>query len=225
MGLYDRVYMSGKRISRQQRDIILESARAVGISPGTVVITQGSGSEAGLSAGTHAGITGSADIRVWNIPSEKIVPFCLEMRRRGAGATWPRTRQFGWTRGDHIHSLVGCGDKGDDPNLSASAKRQVAAWEAGRNGLSNNDPDPIARPQVWPIARWSNVGRGKSGPDVRWAQQALNRYMPRRTPLVLDGVWGPATERRWQLAVVKARRSGINLFLFLGMRFGRRVMN
>lgn len=221
MGLYDRVYLTGKRLTRQQRALILESARVVGIDPAKVVVTQGSWSSSGLSAGTHAA-SGAADLRVWNLPPDKIVPFCIEMRRRGAGATWPRTRRYGWHLGDHIHSLVGCGDSGDDPNLSASAKRQVAAWKAGRNGLSNNGPDPISRPAVWPVARWSSVGQGKSGPDVMRVQRALNSYMPRRTPLVLDGKWGPATERRWQLAVVKARRRGINLFLFLGLRYGWR---
>lgn len=222
MGLFDRVTFTGERVSRRHRDIIREAARAVGIDPAKVVVTQGSGSSGSLSGGTHAGRTGAADIRVWNLPADKVVPFCVEMRRRGAGATWPRTRRFGWYEGDHIHSLDGVGDSVDDPNLSESARRQVELWKAGRNGLANNGIDPISRPRVWPTARWSRVGLGKRGDDVLLVQRALARYVG------LDystgpGVWGAKTQAAWLRAAAKSGRTGSNLFSLLGARYGFRA--
>lgn len=223
MGLYDRVERNGRRITRQHRILLDESLRAVGIDPAKAVVTQGSWSMGSLSGGTHGG-SGALDLRVWNLPPGKLVPLVVEMRRRGAGATWLRSSEFGWTTGDHIHSLVGCGDAGDDPFLSASAQRQVQLWVKGRNGLANNAPDPHARPKVWPLVHWSGVGRGKRGDDVLLVQKALAEYVG------LDyssgpGVWGARTQAAWLRAAVKSRRSGINLLAFLGYRFGFRPAN
>lgn len=220
MGLYDRVDANGSRITRQHRILLHESARAVGIDPARLYVTQGSWSQGSLSGGTHAA-SGALDLRTWNLPADKLVALVVEMRRRGAGATWVRSRRFGWDDGDHIHSLVGCGDAGDDPFLSASAQRQVAAWKRGTNGLANGAPDPHPRPAVWPLVEWSGVGYGKRGADVLLVQKALARYVG------LDyssgpGVWGARTQAAWLRASVKARRKGIDLLAFLGYRYGFR---
>lgn len=222
MGLYDRVDRNGKRLTRQHRMLLDASLRAVGVDPARAVVTQGSWSQGSLSGGTHAA-SGALDLRVWNLPGDILVPLVTEMRRRGAGATWVRSRRFGWNDGDHIHSLVGCGDIGDDPFLSASAQRQVQQWVMGRNGLSNGAIDPHPRPKVWPIVRWRNCGRGQRGDDVLRVQKALAQYVG------LDytsgpGVWGVKTQAAWLRAVVKSKRKGIDLLAFLGYRYGYRPL-
>lgn len=227
MALHDRVRLDGDLVTRQHRELLRAAAREVGIDP--LLVSQGSWSDGGLSGGTHGG-SGAVDIRVVNIPPSKRVPFVTACRKRGAGATWLRSAAYGWSKGDHIHSLLGCGDEGDDPGLSASAKRQVALWARGLNGLTNNAPDPFPRPKVWPLTKWTVIagriaGRNRLVPSshVLRVQRALKAYVG------LDyttgpGIWGKRTQDAWNRAAVKAGLTGIDLLSFLGYRYGYRPM-
>lgn len=99
----------------------------------TFTIVQGSWSDAAASGDTHTG-AGAGDLRTWNLPAH-ITPqrAVLELRKAGLIA-WYRHSGQGFD--PHIHFI----DYGN-PELAPAAQRQVAAWEAGRNGLANNGPD------------------------------------------------------------------------------------
>jgi hypothetical protein len=225
MGFYDRVYFGSKKVTKQHKMLTLEAAREVGLT--RITPTQGSWSGADLSAGTHSG-SGALDISVRNIPVDKRVPFVVAMRKRGAGATWVRSRKYGWTRGDHIHSMMGCGDSGDDPMISASGKRQVAQWKRGLNGLANGARDPHPRPKIWPLTSWGTIenrinGKYRAVPsaNVLRVQKALAKYVG------LDyssgpGFWGKRTQEAWAKARAKSDLSPVDLFMLLGYRYGYR---
>jgi len=116
---------------------------------------------------------------------------------------------------------MGRGDAGDDPGLSASAKRQVQQWAAGRNGLSSGGPDYHPRPKVWPIVRMSAVGYGKRGLAVLRVQRALAKYVGLNYATG-PGIWGKRTRAAWREAAAKSGLSGIELLAFLGYRYGFR---
>lgn len=109
------------------------------------VVTQGS-YQAGAGDPNSAGIHdkgGAVDLR-WCGHDE-----CVRALREAGMAAWHRTDTQGpWA--PHIHAVVI-----DHPLLSDSARRQVARYLEGRNGLANNLADdgprlnPIPRP-VWP---------------------------------------------------------------------------
>lgn len=96
--------------------------------------TQGSYSTSvGASAGTHAG-GGAVDLSVSELTDWQVQLVVFLMRRVGFAA-WHRSATEGnWAQ--HIHGIaIGC------PDLSPSAKNQVAAYKAGKNGLANGKAD------------------------------------------------------------------------------------
>lgn len=223
MGLWDKVTFNGKRVTRLDRDLLQEAARAVGFDPKKIVLAQGSWNLGGLSAGTHAG-SGAWDIDLSNFPAALQIPMVVECRKRGAGSTFIRSAKYGWTQsGAHIHGVHGCGDAGDDPYMSDPAKRQVVLWVKGYDGLKGFNKDPFPRPKIWPRVSWSVVGLGKKNASVTLVQGALKRYCS--PDLVVDGYWGPKTQASWLKACVKTGRTGINLLSLLGNRYGFRPDN
>lgn len=100
-------------------------------------IVQGSWSSADASAGTHTG-AGAIDLRTWNLPASIPPAEAVRGLRLAGLIAWYRTPAQGFD--EHIHAI----DYGN-PELAPAARTQVAAWEAGRNGLANNGPDDGAR--------------------------------------------------------------------------------
>lgn len=151
----DVIMVDGEKIRRGFYLRILAAAKAAGIDPDDVTIVQGSWSGAGASAGTHLK-DGLADIRIWNLPQSRLLAFVTEMRRLDLPC-WLRTPQYGWTQtGPHLHVMCRAYQRG----MSDSAKRQLAAFDMGLNGLANNDRDPFARPKPvdWkPPAKYATV--------------------------------------------------------------------
>jgi hypothetical protein len=131
--------------------LIRDAAKAAGIDPAKVVITQGSWHKGALSGDTHNG-NGAADIRVWNLPSGLLEKFVVELRRRG-GIAWLRDRAHGWTSGDHIHVIWR-----DAKGLSSGAKWQVAEYDKGHDGLSRRGPDYHPRPKQYRFVVKPKVG-------------------------------------------------------------------
>jgi hypothetical protein len=185
------------------------------------------GTAVAQSAGTHAG-GGVVDIRTVPMRSRSQKLAAVRALRRVGFAAWLRPYVENlW--GEHIHAVaIGC------PDLAPAASRQVAAYYQGRDGLAGNRPDPHAdlgvKPTTWeayskplPVVSWSKLRAGKpASPDVERVQRALNRYMPRRTPLVVDGKWGRKTSRRWGLAVVKSGgKRGVHLLRFFADLYGK----
>lgn len=87
----------------------------------------------GASAGTHAG-GGAIDVGVSALTPDQIKLVVFLMRRVGIAA-WHRTPDEGnWAA--HIHGI-----NKTCPDLSPQAEQQVAAYMAGKSGLSSNKAD------------------------------------------------------------------------------------
>jgi hypothetical protein len=214
MGLWDKVSLGGKRVTRADRDLIRSAFKSVGLDPSTIRLNQGSWNLGGLSAGTHAA-SGAWDIDMDRVPLAKQVPLVVALRARGAGASWLRSARYGWTSsGPHIHGLHGCGKEGDDPLMSGPANRQVAAWVRGENGLKSGGKDPFPRPKIWPLVKWRNCGLGKRNDQVKLVQKALG--------VLVDGYWGPKTQAAWLKWCLAHGRTGINALSLLGYSKGFR---
>ena len=170
-------------------------------------IVQGSyNTSVGASAGTHAG-GGALDCLNVSLAEIRL------MRECGGFASDRLPSEGPWGRHNHV-VLVDC------PHLSASAKRQIVAYRAGRNGLANNRTDrgprvtirswraglawareqlnPTPKPAPKPAGR-RTLRRGSTGEDVRQLQAELLRCFPSYAGHIRDSGgpnqnFGPATE-------------------------------
>lgn len=167
----------GEKIRRGFYLRILAAAKAAGIDPRLVKLAQGSWSNGGASAGTHVG-DGAADVRTLPLPHRRILAFNTELRRVGL-ISYYRSPEYGWTEtGEHLHIL----DPAYLEGMAPSAKRQVAAYRAGLNGLADGGRDPFPRPTVEPWspatrtarvkARWTVV-RAKPARASAWVKRLL----------------------------------------------------
>lgn len=122
---------------------ILDAADEVGIPHDLIEVVQGSYNPGGVEASgsTHAD-GGTYDLRLKGISDAKAEKWCVALRKRGACA-FPRIPKYGWDKGRHIHTV----DR-FEPDLSHSARWQVAEYDAGRNALSGDSSarDPLPHP-------------------------------------------------------------------------------
>ena len=103
-------------------------------------IAQGSYNTGGVaaSAGTHDG-GGAVDFSVRDIDAEQRVIMLRALKDAGFAAWYRKPRAGVW--GAHIHAVaIGCKD------LAPLARRQVEAFDDGRDGLAGNGPDKTYRP-------------------------------------------------------------------------------
>lgn len=124
---YDRTTYDGNTVDWLTRAALEATAKRLGYA---LTVTQGSYNAGGVSAsaGTHDG-GGVVDLAAWDH-----VDKVRELRRTGFAA-WYRPAIPGlWPA--HIHAVL-MGNR----KLAPSARRQVDAYLAGRNGLANNGPD------------------------------------------------------------------------------------
>ncbi len=138
----------GVKLDAQTRDILVELDKLVGPNV-QIQPTQGSYSNAvGASAGTHAG-GGACDLTVRNLTPWQVDLVVFLARRLGCAA-WHRSATEGdWS--PHIHLInKTCKD------LSASAKKQVEAYNHGKNGLQNGKPDKHAALEAPRTATWAS---------------------------------------------------------------------
>jgi hypothetical protein len=209
-----RVYEDGKRLSPRHLALIKDAFRAAEIPLSLLRVAQGSFSNGSLSAGTHSG-AGAVDLGVYGISLAKQLRLIQELRKRNCAA-WIRSRRYGgWTKGDHIHSILK-----DERGLAYGAAAQVRDYNAGRNGLSGGNRDYHARPKQTHFrpVYYSQIGLGKRNRSVRWVQLALRATVA--PGLVVDGRWGPSTVRAWAKAIAKYRLRGLNLLRHLGELYG-----
>lgn len=158
---------NGERLHWRVLALVRDAYRAVGLDPDKYLwVSQGSYSGGSLSGGTHLG-NGAADLRVWNLPSSKVEPLVVELRRRNCAA-WKRDQAHGGFA-PHIHLIVK--DAGD---LSPSAKWQVGQYDQGKNGLAKVGPDYHPRPRqirypwkVRAVAKRTTVGRRGPGEQYK----------------------------------------------------------
>jgi hypothetical protein len=156
---------------------------------------------------------GVVDLRTRDQSASQIKQSVVELRKIGFAA-WHRTKADGFD--PHIHAVaIG------DPQLDPSAKRQVTAYLAGKNGLKNGlkDPGPRVEFTVFPVHRvdparskqaakalpavdLSNsmaqfqAGGTKVLRDVKFIQQALNAR--HKAGLLVDGKAGPITRKAYK---------------------------
>lgn len=139
----DRVRMQGHTVSRRIRDMLLWVGDRAGVP---VLIAQGS--YRGASAAVASGSTHdreAVDLRVGHLTAGQRVKLVRALKDAGFAA-WHR-RPLAGVWGPHIHALPIGGD------LSTSARNQVRAYDAGRDGLTGNRADTTYRPD--PRVRWS----------------------------------------------------------------------
>jgi hypothetical protein len=207
------VDLGGRKLTdARTANMLAEAQRIAGFD---FLYAQGSynGTAVSASAGTHAG-GGVIDIRTIPMGSRAKKLAAVKALRTVGFAAWIRPYVPGvW--GEHIHAVaIQPGGKYDQGVLAASARRQVTAYYAGRDGLAGNRVDPHAGLGIDPIT-WetyrkpkatvslSKLGRGKpASEDVKRVQRHLNRYLGIR--LAVDGRWKAAETRAWARAVVKS---------------------
>lgn len=147
----ERITWRGKTFTRRAVDSLrwVEERSGIRIDP-----AQGSFNAGGVAAsgGTHDGE--AIDIRVRGLGPVEIRSL-VEWMRRAGWAAWYRPPSSSW--GPHVHAIPTVGI------LSPSAAQQVRAFDAGRDGLAGNRPDPTWRPKV--RRRWS-YRLGKPVPRV-----------------------------------------------------------
>lgn len=136
--MVDLIFVDGKRITPRVHELIVDAATAAKVPIPKVV--QGSYSTGvAASAKTHDG-GGAVDLSIRNLTPAQQIRFVVECRKR-FGDSWIRTPKYGWNGDPHIHMIVA-----DEPGLSAGAKNQVVAYNAGLNGLANKRRDVLPRP-------------------------------------------------------------------------------
>lgn len=182
-----KVTVNGKTLTERVWALI-EDAKLAAKLPSTAAarVVQGSWSEGSKSAGTHSG-GGAIDLSVRGLNRDERLRLVHELRKR-RGLAWLRTPEFGWNdpNNEHIHVIVE-----DEPELSWSAKAQVAAYKLGLNGLASRKKDPHPRPKRLSFKRPEDVilkdlRYGKTNGSVRALQKALG--------LSEDGFYGPRTD-------------------------------
>jgi len=112
-------------------------------------ISQGSYNTGGVSAsaGTHDG-GGVVDFSLRLVTPAKRGKILRALKDTGFAAWYRPARVNIWSA--HIHAVaIGCTD------LAPIAKRQVEAYDAHRDGLAGNEPDPTYRPH--PAVRFNAV--------------------------------------------------------------------
>ena len=144
-GPYTRVTWRGKKVNARTRDALLYAEKQWRKKyPGKrIEITQGSYNKGGVqaSAGTHDG-GGVVDLRTRNLSKAQRVALVHALKDAGFAA-WYRTEAQGFS--PHIHACAFA-----DKEMAAGAKQQCVAYDAGRDGLRPNRPDPTyrAKPKV-----------------------------------------------------------------------------
>lgn len=142
------VKVDGQRVTPRMRALLAAARAAAGIPADRAKVVQGSYSGGvSASAGTHDG-GGAADLSVAGLTTAQQLALVTELRRRN-GCAWLRSPAYGWPArlgGAHIHVIVR-----DEPELSAGARAQVAAYDKKLNGLASKKPDPFARPTQYPM--------------------------------------------------------------------------
>lgn len=144
----DRVRMQGHTVSRRIRDMLRWASTSSGVP---VLIAQGA--YRGSNAATASGSTHdreAVDLRVGHLTTGQRVKLVRALKDAGFAAWYRPTLPGVW--GPHIHALPIGGD------LSTSARNQVRAFDAGRDGLTGNRIDRTYRPI--PRVKW-NPDKGK----------------------------------------------------------------
>ncbi len=151
---YTRVAANGSGVINKRTKQMLDRAEYImrnkfGHKGFSFTIVQGSYNTSVAASGTtHAG-GGAVDIRTRD-RSKGTVDDMVRALRMSGFAAWSRGRGFD-TFTPHIHAIAM-----KDKQLSSSAKNQVAAYRAGRNGLTNGAPDPD-RHLGRPIPKWARL--------------------------------------------------------------------
>ena len=184
---------AGHTLTARVWAILTDAYTAAGIDPSLCVVTQGSWHQGTLSGSTHNG-GGAFDLRVWNLPSSKIEPLVVELRRRNVCA-WKRDKVHGGFD-PHIHGIVR-----DEPDLSSGAKWQVREYDAKRNGLTNGGPDYHPRPAqapyrygyTAPVVRMADLTGFKKSTSAALINDALvaEGLLPK---VLRRGYWSPAAQ-------------------------------
>lgn len=141
---YQRVSWRGVTLNRRTRDAVLWAEKKSGVR---VVPAQGSYNKGGVAAsgGTHDG-GGAIDCSVRGLSTSQRNALVRALKDAGFAAWYREPLPGVW--GAHIHAIA-TGDK----ELAVGARAQVLSFDAGKDGLRGNRPDPTYRPS--PRVTWS----------------------------------------------------------------------
>lgn len=189
--------------------LLADAYASVGLEPTDLVVTQGSWHKGTLSGTTHNG-GGAFDLRVWNLPQDKLEPLVVALRTRGVCA-WKRDKAHGGFD-PHIHGI----DR-FEAELSSGARWQVAEYDAGRDGLSSGGRDYHPRPeqtewQYGPVAApfHGPYRMPTRGPVIATMRQALRLPAGDQWDAALKAAWGGYLLRHPQLIAYGNRSFQIN---------------
>jgi hypothetical protein len=135
---YSRVTFDGKVVNARTRDALLFAQklwRERGGHKKSIRLAKGSYQPASATSGTTHSGGGAVDVRTKGVglTDEEIKGLNIALRDAGF-ACWIRDDRDGFD--PHIHGLAI-----SDREMSASAKRQVVAFDLGRDGLVSNRVD------------------------------------------------------------------------------------
>lgn len=148
---YTRVLFDGDVVNARTRDALLYAQalwRKRMKHRKSIRLAKGSYQQASRTSGTTHNGGGAVDVRTKGVGLTDAEILVLSQALKDAGfAAWIRDDRDGFD--PHIHALA-C----SDAQMSASAKRQVAEYDLGRNGLTSNlrDRNPY---RVKPKMRFS----------------------------------------------------------------------
>jgi hypothetical protein len=143
---YTRVLFDGDVVNARTRDALLYAQALWRKRMGhrkSIRLAKGSYQRASATSGTTHNGGGAVDVRTRGVGLGDADIDALNRALRDAGfASWIRDSRDGFD--PHIHALA-CGDR----EMSASARRQVTAFDLGRNALTSNlrDRNPYRPPE------------------------------------------------------------------------------
>lgn len=132
---YTRVLFDGDVVNARTRDALLYAQalwRKRGKHRKSIRLAKGSYQQASATSGTTHNGGGAVDVRTKGVGLTDAETLALSQALKDAGfACWIRDARDGFD--PHIHALA-CSDM----EMSAAARRQVTAYDLGRNALNNN---------------------------------------------------------------------------------------
>lgn len=182
--------------------LLADAYKAVGLPEADLVVNQGSWHHGSASGSTHDG-GGAFDLRVWNLPPEKVGPLVVALRSRGVCA-WKRDQTHGNFQ-PHIHGI----DR-NEAGLSRGAADQVVSYDHGRNGLSGSSEGPDYHPRPKQVAfRYGPPPAPWGGKNIGWLSTQRPQILAAQKTLAVrqSGTYIPIVDRAFRAAIEAYQRS------------------
>lgn len=182
--------------------LLADAYKSVGLPEADLVVNQGSWHHGSASGSTHDG-GGAFDLRVWNLPPEKVGPLVVALRSRGVCA-WKRDQIHGNFQ-PHIHGI----DR-NEAGLSDGAQSQVNDYDRGGNGLSGAAHGKDYHPRPKQVAfRYGPPPAPWGGKNIGWLSSQRPQILAAQKTLAVrqTGTYLPLVDRAFRAAIEAYQRS------------------